>query len=424
MAAGLTKCRLSLEPGRPLRRKLTDVAGQHTPSYAHSDKPVVDQWIQMPARMGSFHLLLPLRRLGRSRGPGWNSSTVPSGSVGSLTFQSLRWRRDALVVVVVGKKEETSHHQIESLIMSHLDCHSVTLIPNHDVRKFYSPAVASRALDGRRYEVEMTRLKNLLAQHSERWQSAAFSHLALDLGHLSAATGKLPRLTTLSLWGGSSAALSHWLTRTASSCPSSLSHISLLQLDVTSACFTGSGKVDGFSTGGAELTVSRVFDSLTLPSLTRLDINSNTSDSALVPWPTPEFISFAARSSFGTNLKLLACLHHLPSLEHLAIADIPTLPDESEGSQVLLTTSLLTALTQNAKSLVPRLSGLLAHSMLQFDDQALLRFVLSRVESVELFEIDVFWIACFYMEMDGSVAEKMDEVENLAYMWEPVDDED
>ncbi|KAK6984815.1 hypothetical protein R3P38DRAFT_3103014 [Favolaschia claudopus] len=342
-----------------------------------------------------------------------------------------------------------------------------------------------------------TSILKLLAQQSERWQSASFCQVVLDLRGPSAATGRLPRLESLSLRGiciPGSLDIFHDAPRLqvveVVCTPNNgldLTQLPLQQLSVlrcdepllnldtlisllalphlpASAQFQlrlmgTPGALSGtttlreivsplstftlhlvyqYSPSHSQTASGRVFDSLTLPSLSRLDMNVNaySPESALLYWPQTQFIHLAMRSGFSTHLQilhlwnvvieqdqLLECLEHLSFLEHLAVSDISVL--HNGASQILLSDALLVALTRknDTPSLVPRLSGFMAHSMLKFDDKVLLQFARSRVDDVELFELDVFGIQGFVRELDSVVEEQLDELEKLAYMWEPVDDE-
>ncbi|KAJ7751741.1 hypothetical protein DFH07DRAFT_1032183 [Mycena maculata] len=134
--------------------------------------------------------------------------------------------------------------------------------------------------------------------------------------------------------------------------------------------------------------LQKLFAGLTLPSLTHLKIGASEHPSLVLPWPHSLFISLSRRSSFHHHLKslclypvaipeaeLLECLATLPELERLSISDHP-----STLGNLLITDTLLEALTWTPSCLFPKLSFLDLGSMLKFDDNIYLKFLLSRVD--------------------------------------------
>ncbi|KAF7289769.1 F-box domain-containing protein [Mycena indigotica] len=108
------------------------------------------------------------------------------------------------------------------------------------------------------------------------------------------------------------------------------------------------------------------------------------------PWLHDQVLAFFRRSSCNTHLTdldlsaaniplddLKECLALLDVLETLAIAEHPTYPYPHR----LITDAFFRALVVGPTPLVPRLSSISIHSILAFDDRALLAFLQSRVAS-------------------------------------------
>ncbi|KAJ7687693.1 hypothetical protein B0H17DRAFT_1332327 [Mycena rosella] len=145
-------------------------------------------------------------------------------------------------------------------------------------------------------------------------------------------------------------------------------------------------------------TIAKIIQSLTLPALQELELVS-TDFPDLVFWPHTEFLALSARSSFHNHLRslqllhciiegaeLIECLSGLPLLESLAISDRRGVNDSTH--QPLITDSLLAQLTlaPGHPSAVPRLHVFQCRSLLQFDNQVFINFLLSRVQEGRLFE--------------------------------------
>ncbi|KAJ7089626.1 hypothetical protein C8R44DRAFT_892311 [Mycena epipterygia] len=133
--------------------------------------------------------------------------------------------------------------------------------------------------------------------------------------------------------------------------------------------------------------------SLTFPCLTGIFFHAIEYPPTRLPWPHFKFLSLSERSSFHAHLtdlalyeviitesELLQCLATLPALVFLSISDQPAvLPDHTE--HLLITDALLAALTKTTESpcLVPQLRIFGFQSILKFDDNVYLKFLLSRV---------------------------------------------
>ncbi|KAJ7463521.1 hypothetical protein B0H11DRAFT_2053215 [Mycena galericulata] len=150
--------------------------------------------------------------------------------------------------------------------------------------------------------------------------------------------------------------------------------------------------------------VTDILANLTLPCLENLTFRSDYFSP--VPWPHADFLAVSSRSSFHTHLQslnisdfsigaaeLAELLSALPSVQRLEISD-----NHRDGVEPIINNSLLSSLTQHPdlEALLPHLRHLVfRRSRLQFDDNVLLSFLLSRVsrrrdDSVSVFEVDVF----------------------------------
>ncbi|KAJ7622968.1 hypothetical protein B0H17DRAFT_1219123 [Mycena rosella] len=97
-----------------------------------------------------------------------------------------------------------------------------------------------------------------------------------------------------------------------------------------------------------ETVIGTIFDCLTLPRLHTLFLLQDP-DRPAPPWPQPQFLAFASRSSLHSSLtsldiqvvlqdaQLLQCLEHLTSLEELWISDY----EDYQGEHALITDHLL-----------------------------------------------------------------------------------
>ncbi|KAJ6597562.1 hypothetical protein DFH09DRAFT_1132159 [Mycena vulgaris] len=336
----------------------------------------------------------------------------------------------------------------------------------------------------------------LLAAHSERWQSARIISWDAGLEHFSAAKGRLPRLETLMLGGtpspidifeiaprledlevastpfsvvelpklplhqlkgfrcmelwGCGELMQLGMSPTLSLMPHlteqaefdlQLSHIDefpgFVPSDASLAPITSqiySFVVDvgiGFDAASIKNTLAKIADSLTLPALEHLIMNSQEYPRLVLPWPHSQFLGLAARSSFHVHLlsldlhhsviteaELLECLDALPSLEDLTIAD--------HTDHHLITDSLFAALTRSPSAcLTPHLRSLSCLSTLRFDDSVWLQFVLSRLTDDERdpFACGLWWLHGHYRRLDRRVdarIEELEETSQLLFDFEPL----
>ncbi|KAJ6568626.1 hypothetical protein B0H19DRAFT_686355 [Mycena capillaripes] len=200
----------------------------------------------------------------------------------------------------------------------------------------------------------------------------------------------------------------------------------------------------GISHNSATLTFTTVVEGLTLPSLELLDIDLLGYPDIFIHWPQSEFLALATRSAFHTHLKvlhlwhvviaepqLLECLAALPLLERLAISDHQLTPDSS-AEQLLVTDSLLTALTRKPDRDVPcplpHLTSFGCQTLLKFSDTVLLDLILSRVPAihadktdVEFFEVEIWWLRGHHRELDPSVVARMEELKDFQYSFDPAE---
>ncbi|KAJ7901403.1 hypothetical protein B0H13DRAFT_2663988 [Mycena leptocephala] len=139
--------------------------------------------------------------------------------------------------------------------------------------------------------------------------------------------------------------------------------------------------------------LSDILGCLTLPHIRDLKFRSEESPFSLLYWSHSAFMGLATRSSFQTHLHTLAlcdvvvtqaelveALGVLPLLQHLEISDHEIIRGHG-ANQLLITDYLLSALTLKAphtQRLAPLLQSHLCQSLLQFDDQVYLDFLLSR----------------------------------------------
>ncbi|KAJ6468211.1 hypothetical protein C8R45DRAFT_464213 [Mycena sanguinolenta] len=199
--------------------------------------------------------------------------------------------------------------------------------------------------------------------------------------------------------------------------------------------------VEDFSIDYSSKVLGSIFDSATLPLLTRLELESSNYPRCPLLWPHRAFLALSARSSFDSTLRnleiydvhiteaqLVQCLSDLPSLERLAISDhqrVASIPERagSGANEVLVTDSLLSKLTRTVDSdspcLVPRLSSLGCQTLMRFDDHALLALAVSRLpddfdarqshSGAEMrFDIELSWLPGHGRKLDDAVLARLD----------------
>ncbi|KAJ7983295.1 hypothetical protein DFH06DRAFT_1081466 [Mycena polygramma] len=142
--------------------------------------------------------------------------------------------------------------------------------------------------------------------------------------------------------------------------------------------------------------IGQIFASLTLPSLRRLLLSSDTYPE-LIEWPHAQLLALCERSNLGRCLKvlqiaevriteteLMEILSMLPALEHLEVGDAAgSVGDDDSSEAVLITDSFLRSMScppAPADCLVPRLFYLACVSRLAFTHSLLADFVTSRLE--------------------------------------------
>ncbi|KAJ7653030.1 hypothetical protein B0H17DRAFT_397401 [Mycena rosella] len=345
----------------------------------------------------------------------------------------------------------------------------------------------------------------LLADHSERWQTANFiTSWPNGLRHLSAAKGRLFHLKMLSLsgspapidifgvapclkevaflgvpgtvlectklplqqlrsfqcgefWGvgemiglGTSPTMSLMPRLTDAYFTLHLSRFDPSETVITSApvppiTCTISGFLinvaDSFSPANIGPTLAAIVDSLTLPALSELAMDSEEYPRLPLPWPHPQFLGLARRSSFDahllslelyhsliTEVELLECLNALPALDRLGVSDHQL---GAGTTRHLITSTLFAALTSPGPTSpppAPRLSAFQCRSLLQFDDTVFLSFLLSRVagktDDDGLFEIDISWLPGHQRDLDLHLLAQIDELqaaEALSFVFDAVE---
>ncbi|KAJ7779801.1 hypothetical protein B0H16DRAFT_1830175 [Mycena metata] len=362
----------------------------------------------------------------------------------------------------------------------------------------------------------------LLAQHSERWRSLKISGTNFDLGPLVQMKGRLPQLESLSLWGkvlsldgvfdstprlvGAQLACTpetweifaklplHQLQSLM--CMEALGYAAMLGfgalpalslmphlrpladfklqlalLDpnfdfhtlvlppITSAIGTLLLEFDeGFTPTSVGQTVAKILECLTLPHLTLLQMVSEEHPDLPIPWPQPEFLALAGRSSFHSHLlrlhlwhvviteaELLECLAALPSLERLTVSDHLAVYNDGVEVQVV-TDRLFAALTLAAPTnsnpdadadttppLAPRLTSFGCQTLLKFDDTVFSTFLLSRMAAVErdgsadsddvnVVDAEVWWLPGHQRELDPSVCARLDELDKVKVVFGPAEE--
>ncbi|KAF8173254.1 hypothetical protein K438DRAFT_1850799 [Mycena galopus ATCC 62051] len=174
------------------------------------------------------------------------------------------------------------------------------------------------------------------------------------------------------------------------------------------------------------------FPNLTLPLLTKLELESDSYPRYPPLWPHAQFLALSARSDFDSHLtsleiyevhitkaQLLECLSGLHSLERLAISDHVEGP--SADQLLLITDTLLARFIRTVDApqlcLVPRLSSFGCETLLQFDDRALLALAVSRLEggtdgchNGTRFNLELNWLPGHKRELDEAVLVGLEEL--------------
>ncbi|KAJ7491765.1 hypothetical protein B0H11DRAFT_2007768 [Mycena galericulata] len=189
-------------------------------------------------------------------------------------------------------------------------------------------------------------------------------------------------------------------------------------------------QVGGWPTGDECLSAfGAIFAALTLPILQELSFYSMRSVNPF-GWAHAEFCALSARSAFHDHLltlrltdvmieetELLEILAALPLLQRLSIADHQVVEYEGQifGTTQhlhLITDTLLSALARSADtpSIVPHLRHLSCRSLLQFDDNLYLDFLLSRLQAARPFEAELRWLLGRHRELDPGVDKRLQEL--------------
>ncbi|KAJ6468210.1 hypothetical protein C8R45DRAFT_464208 [Mycena sanguinolenta] len=190
-----------------------------------------------------------------------------------------------------------------------------------------------------------------------------------------------------------------------------------------------------FDTEGSLVVLECILQALTLPLLTRFELESMEYPHTPLLWPHRAFLALSARSSFDSTLRtleiydvhitqaqLLECLLHLPSLERLAISDhqpvAHILTSAVVGAYgVLITDAVFLTLTRTADTscLVPRLSSLGCRTLMRFADPALLALAVSRLSDAgqsknangRHFGIELSWLSGHGRKLDEAVLARL-----------------
>ncbi|KAJ7474007.1 hypothetical protein FB451DRAFT_1466459 [Mycena latifolia] len=302
----------------------------------------------------------------------------------------------------------------------------------------------------------------LLAAHSERWRAAYFL-CAFDMQPFSSVRGRLPQLRILALCGptrsldifegapyltlevfgcaevvglaelvgrGMSPAirLMPRLSKTAKFLFQLLPTSHATPFDESTSMPHITAKIAGLSlvvvTGSSSTnvgsTLAKIVESLTLLGLKELGFKAVEYPQLPLPWLHTQFLALAARSSFDTHLQdldlyhsiipeaeLIQCLGALPSLERLAISNHLSI-EVGGGDHLLITDTLLTHLTWTPHSAcpVPHLRSLRFQTLLQFDNEVFLSFLLSRLP----FSNEILCLPGHRRDLDSGVVTRIDEL--------------
>ncbi|KAJ7242935.1 hypothetical protein C8J57DRAFT_1557105 [Mycena rebaudengoi] len=276
----------------------------------------------------------------------------------------------------------------------------------------------------------------ILAQHSERWWKVSFTGDSPPWESLSTIRDKVPLLQSLEVHGRSSL---------------SLPPTDAFQIAPCLTEFTCQGAVDSI----CKVSVSqlRTFTSLynelqdvpivlsTMPILSRetmfrfqlqlwyLVRHPHT----LFPWPHVSFLRMCIRSSFHTHLQVLdisyvfitepevfECLAQLPFLLELVVSDEQTIDScsgEGGADILLITDTFLRRLTwvSDPSCVVPRLSAFTCGTRLEFNENILLEFILSRLapgrSAAGPFSVVLRMLPGYYRELNQTVLGKLNELQ-------------
>ncbi|KAJ6593215.1 hypothetical protein B0H19DRAFT_1365347 [Mycena capillaripes] len=206
---------------------------------------------------------------------------------------------------------------------------------------------------------------------------------------------------------------------TATDLPTVTSTMSILDLTASA-----------FDTDEARPMLTKFMTRLTLPKAICVRLLCQQYQDTPQPWPHSDFLAFSHRSSFCNRLlilrlesvfitepELLQVLSGLPLLQDLAITDHRIVDGERE-ILLLVSNSLLQRLiwTPDAACLVPALSILETHTLLQFDDTVYRDFVLSRLKpgrnTEGPFEVDLRWYPGYCRQLDPAIVAQFGELQS------------
>ncbi|KAJ7263111.1 hypothetical protein C8J57DRAFT_1631187 [Mycena rebaudengoi] len=182
-----------------------------------------------------------------------------------------------------------------------------------------------------------------------------------------------------------------------------------------------------------EHVVSIIMDSLTLPCVAELRFSSVRHPHTLFPWPHVSFLRMCIRSSFHTHLQVLdisyvfitepevfECLAQLPFLLELVVSDEQTIDScsgEGGADILLITDTFLRRLTwvSDPSCVVPRLSAFTCGTRLEFNENVLLEFILSRLapgrSAARPFSVVLRILPGYYRELNQTVLGKLNELQ-------------
>ncbi|KAJ7460314.1 hypothetical protein FB451DRAFT_1270969 [Mycena latifolia] len=178
--------------------------------------------------------------------------------------------------------------------------------------------------------------------------------------------------------------------------------------------------------GDSAQVFSEIMKHITFPHMFELCLFSGIGAPDLA-WPHHEFLSFASRSSFSTNLtalqlnvvkipeiELLEVLSVLRALERLTLVD-----DDGEAGPTLISSELLRRLiyTPEPGCLVPALKSLVLGTLLHFDEHTYLEFIVSRLSPSRRFRSDLLWLPGHERELCAEVCAKLEQFVRRRELW-------
>ncbi|KAJ7092884.1 hypothetical protein B0H15DRAFT_947698 [Mycena belliarum] len=162
--------------------------------------------------------------------------------------------------------------------------------------------------------------------------------------------------------------------------------------------------VDPFYPFHSEQTLGGLFESLTLPSLDKIELGSSEYPRLPLTWPQESFLALSARSSFDAHLRVLEIARGAP---HMSLR--PLLPGAARD---LGSPDARLTLAPGSSELVPRLRSASVQSLLRFTDSAHLAFVLSRVDNgaAPPFKSHLCWLPGCHRVLDTTTTAQLDDL--------------